>query len=379
MTIFDLLSIFYALLGLRALWTVAKNWRALTDAQLTAFDRRLANELAFFVLVPIGVLLHEFGHALATYQVGGTIDWLGGGFHYALFYGYVIPEGNFTPFQEWWIALSGNLVSVLYGAIPLLFIRFTDKAWIKYTLLAFARIQIGWSLVGYPLLTLTGIDSDWSIIYSTRTLFVSAPLFVVHVGLVFGLWWLDRSVWVRRWEVGLYAGAGQTLRALEATVASRPGAIDPLLARGRYYATQGQPDLAIADYKAALKNDPENPRALFSLGELRLNAKRYTEAERNFRAALTRADSDPAISGPIHYGLAMCLYHRGASAEAIEEFDQAIARRPEVAEFYFWRGLARRASHDEINARADFTHAAELAAPLNPALAQQARELAGTP
>jgi Zn-dependent protease len=120
-SLFDLLSLFYAFLGVRALWTLAKNWRAFTDAELTAFDRRLATEIAFFVFIPIGVFLHELGHAAATYQVGGTIDWFGGGFHYALFYGYVIPEGRFTALQDWWISLAGNLVSVVYGFLPLIF------------------------------------------------------------------------------------------------------------------------------------------------------------------------------------------------------------------------------------------------------------------
>ncbi|MCI0476439.1 MAG: M50 family metallopeptidase, partial [Anaerolineales bacterium] len=114
MPLFDIISLLYAFLGVRALWTLAKNWRAFTDAELTAFDRRLASDIAFFVFIPIGVFLHELGHALATLQVGGQVV----EFHYALFYGYVVPRGNFTPLQEWWIALSGNLVSVLFGFVP---------------------------------------------------------------------------------------------------------------------------------------------------------------------------------------------------------------------------------------------------------------------
>jgi len=147
MQLFDLLSLFYAFLGVRAISTAIRNWRAFTDDQLTAFDRRLASELAFFVLVPIGVLFHELGHAAATYQVGGSINWLGGGFHYALFFGYVIPLGRFTALQDWWIALSGNLVSIAYGFLPLIFLRFAPRVWQKYLLLAFARIQLGWSVI----------------------------------------------------------------------------------------------------------------------------------------------------------------------------------------------------------------------------------------
>ena len=378
-TLFDLLALFYVFVGLRAIWTLIKNWRAFTDDALTAFDRNLASQLAFFLFVPIGVLLHELGHAVATYQVGGTVDWLGGGFHYALFWGYVVPEGRFTLLENWWIALSGNLVSVLFGFLPLLFLPFAKKAWVKYTILTFARIQLGWSLIGYPLLTLTGIDSDWSTIYSTRTLLVSAPVFVAHVALVVTLFLVDRSRWLKRWETRLYAG-GEQLRALDNAITARPGVVDPIVARGNFFASQGQVELAIEDYNAALKLDPQNPRVLFNIGQIRLIQKNYAEAEKNFRAALARADSDPQIAGRVHYGLALALYHRGKAKEAVAEFNQAIARVSDIAEFYYWRGLALRQTRDDVAARNDFTRAAEMAALTNPALAQQARHmLSSTP
>ncbi len=378
MGLFDLLSLFYAALGIRAVWTLAKNWRAFTDDALTPFDRQLASQIAFFVFIPIGVFFHELGHAVATYQVGGTIDWLGGGFHYALFYGYVIPQGNFTPLQDWWIALSGNLVSVLYGFIPLIFLRFTNKVWIKYTIYSFAAIQLGWSLIGYPLITLTGIDSDWTTIYSMRTLAVSAPLFVAHVALVIVLWRIYRSARVRRWEVSLYAGVAQQLPALDAAIAARPSAVDPLITRGNFFAAQGKPDLAVDDYRAALKIDPQSSRAWYNIGQIRLAQKRYTDAEKNFRTAAVHAGNDPQLTARAHYGLALCLFQRGGAANAIPEFDQAIAHDPSIPEFYLWRGTARRATNDGANARVDFARAAQLAATTNPELAARAREMMNT-
>ncbi len=389
-TLFDLLSVFYVFVGARAIVTLVRHWRAFIDDELTAFDRRLAGELAFFVFVPIGVFLHELGHAAATYQMGGTIDWLNGGFHYALFWGYVVPEGDFSRLQDWWIALSGNLVSVAYGLLPLALLPLTRKAWIQYTILSFARIQLAWSLVGYPLLTLTGIDSDWSTIYSTRTLSVSAPLFVVHAALVAGLWLLDHSRRVRRWEAGLYAGHGEALRALDAAVdthydkksrtvgipgAVSPAALDALLARGNFYASHEHFDLALGDYRTALQIDPQNVRAQFNIGHLLTLRKNWAAAEKYFRAMFPRAESDSQIAGRAHFGLGLCLYHRGKMPEAIQEFDQAIARIPEVAELYYWRGLARRVRRDDPGAREDFRRAAVLAGESNPELAQEARAL----
>lgn len=389
-TLFDLLSLFYVAIGIRALWTLYKNRRAFTDAELTSFDRRLAGELAFFVFVPIGVLFHELGHAAATYQAGGSIDWLGGGFHYALFWGYVIPEGDFSILQGWWIALAGNLVSVLYGFLPLLFLPAVKRAWMKYTILSFSRIQLGWSLVGYPLLTLTGIDGDWSTIYSSRTLALSLPLFVLHVALVAGLWWLDRSAWLKRWELRLYADT-EPLRSLDTVIATYfdkssksvrvtgsaqpPDALDALIARGSFFASHNQFDLALNDYRTALQVDPQNLRALYNIGQIHLQKRRLHEAEKVFRAALKARQGNPQITARLHYGLALSLYQRGKANDALGEFDQAILGVPDIPEFYFWRGLARRQMRDNACARADFERASALSAESNPALAQEAREM----
>ncbi len=389
-TLFDLLSLFYVVIGARALWNLAKNWRAFTNGTLTAADKRLASDLAFFVFIPIGVLLHELGHAAATYQVGGTLDWLGGGFHYALFWGYVIPRGEFTPLQDWWIALSGNVVSVLYGFLPLVLLPFAHKTWQKYTLLTWARIQLGWSLVGYPLLTFAGFEGDWTTIYFTSPL-LGIPVFVTQVGLVVTLWLIDRSEWVKRWEMKLNPGVAEQLRLLDAGIATHfdkssrslrvsprsapPEAIEAILARGNFFASHGQVELARADYRAALEVDPKNPRALFNLGQLEMMRKNYTAAEQKFRAILKAAENNTQIAGRAHYGLALCLYQRGKAKQSIAEFDQAIVHVPNIPEFYYWRGLAYRATRDDTNARSDLTRAAELAAATNPPLAEQARSM----
>lgn len=362
MQLFDLLSLFYAFLGIRAVWTLAQNWRAFTDDSLTSFDRRLANEIAFFVFIPIGVFLHELGHAAATYQVGGTIDWFGGGFHYALFYGYVIPKGHFTLLEDWWISLAGNLVSIVYGFVPLIFLRMTNPAWIKYTILSFARIQLGWSLVGYPLLTFAGFEGDWQTIYFAIPI-LGAAVLVAQASLVIGLFLLDRSALVKRWEVSLYAGAREQLRQLDATIAARPGALDPIIARGNFFASQNQFALALADYRAALKLDPQNPRALYNIAQIRLMQKRYSDAEHHLRAALARAESDSGLAARVHFGLGLCWYHRAGAKRALPEFDAAIARDATVPEFFFWRGTARRALGDETNAQNDFKRAEELGNP----------------
>ncbi len=379
MQLFDLLSLIYVFLGVRTVWTLARHWRAFTDAKLTAFDRQLASQIAFFVFIPIGVFLHELGHAAATYQFGGTIDWLGGGFHYALFYGYVIPQGRFTVLQDWWISLAGNLVSIVYGFIPLILLKFFDKPWLKFTLLAFARIQLGWSLVGYPLITFAGFEGDWQTIYFAIPI-LGGAVFIVQATLAVALWLFDRSARVKRWEFNLDGSVTEPLRELDAAIAARAHSVDPLIARGNFFVERNQVELAIADYRAALKLDAQNPRALFNLAQIRLLQKRFTDAEKYFRAALVRASvsSDRQLTARSHFGLGMALYHRGDARQAVREIGEAIARVPGVAGFHYWRGIAYRAINAKADSRADFTRALELAENTDPQLAAQAREMLST-
>ena len=71
--LFDFLSIIYVLRSIAVLVQVVRGWRGFWDADVTPADRRLANEAAFYVFIPLGVFLHEAGHAVATWSVGGTV------------------------------------------------------------------------------------------------------------------------------------------------------------------------------------------------------------------------------------------------------------------------------------------------------------------
>ncbi|MCH7928445.1 MAG: hypothetical protein IID03_10765 [Candidatus Dadabacteria bacterium] len=72
-TAFDLISIFYCVIAIGVIRRLIKNWEPFWDDVITPFDTRLVTEVSFFILIPIGVLLHELGHAVATWQAGGTV------------------------------------------------------------------------------------------------------------------------------------------------------------------------------------------------------------------------------------------------------------------------------------------------------------------
>ena len=62
------------------------------DLNFTPADRALVDQAAFFILLPISVALHEFGHALGVWGFGGeVID-----FGYYVFAGYVSYDAPFT-------------------------------------------------------------------------------------------------------------------------------------------------------------------------------------------------------------------------------------------------------------------------------------------
>lgn len=370
MGLFDLISVLYALMGLRTLATAWQNRRALTDAELTAPDRAILSQLAFFVLVPPGVLMHELGHALATLQLGGHVA----EFHFALFYGYIVPVGSFSALGEWWIALSGNLVSIVYGllALPLLFV--VRAAWQKYLLLAFARVQLTWALIGYPLFTLLGFG-DWTTIYNPATWQVGLPFGVFHALLILGLWLLNRNAGVKRWELSLFAGMSERLGQTERNLAAQPENANGLVDRGNLYAQNNMLDAAQQDYTRALRMDPGNPRALYNLGQIDLGRKQFRSAETRFRAALDRAVGDARLATALNYALGLALFQQGKREEAVAAFDRALGYEPEVPEFHYWRGMALRALRQDVRARAAFQRAADLASGTDPALAQQARNM----
>jgi hypothetical protein len=216
LNLLDAIAVIYLIIGVRTAFLAWRERATLTDGELTPRDRYLLGQLAFFVLVPPGVLLHEVGHALATIQVGGQVA----GFHYALFYGYVIPQGSFTLLQEWWIALSGNLVSILYGLAAIPLIPRVQAKWAKYLLLAFVRVQLTWALIGYPLLTLVGFG-DWQTIYGPQTWLVGIPFGIAHLGLIVALYLVNRSPRLRIWEASLFAESTESLQKVRHT---HPGA-----------------------------------------------------------------------------------------------------------------------------------------------------------
>lgn len=163
------------------LYQLNKNWRTFWNDELSAQDRQLAVGLAFFLLVPIGVLLHEIGHMLAAWS---TNSWVLG-LHYFVYWGYVeyVPSSN-SPLLEWYVSLAGNFVSYVLGIGCLAAGIFATrlKEVVRVMLAQLGVLEMAQTLVLYPLISLDpAFDGDWDSIYSFRAPLASGLTLAVHI------------------------------------------------------------------------------------------------------------------------------------------------------------------------------------------------------
>mgnify|MGYP005843528865 FL=1 len=180
--LFQLASLLLAIVSIRVLVTTARNRRALFDETLTPGDRQQLSEAAFFLLLPLGVLLHELGHVVAVWLAGGQVV----GFGFLFFLGWVEHTGSYTPAELYWIALAGNLVSLGLGlaALALALVGPFGRA-VNWLLLVFGGLELGTTLVFYPLLDLVSdLHGDWATIYRAGTPLLSGVTALLHAGLV---------------------------------------------------------------------------------------------------------------------------------------------------------------------------------------------------
>jgi hypothetical protein len=202
---FILISLFYAVIGVRVVTQVVQRRRELFDRRFTIADRSLVDQAAFFILVPISVALHELGHAVAVWLAGGTVT----GFGYFVFAGYVSYRGFIGDSQVILIALAGSFVNVVLSGIAIGFVFLKKpplRAAYNELLLQFALLSGANALIFYPLIdVLGGLDGDWSQIYFGDVPALSVAILVAHVAILGLVWWGWRNARVMR-EVNRLTG-----------------------------------------------------------------------------------------------------------------------------------------------------------------------------
>jgi hypothetical protein len=178
------------MLGLAALATavsLGRSWKEFRDDDFTPRDRSLANQAAVFLVPPVVVLLHELGHVVAAVAVGARVT----SFDYGFFEGSVGVAGNITRAEDLFVALAGNVAGALAGVSLLLVgtrARSLPRA-VRHLLLVGGLLEVGFTLVGYPVLSLTTRFGDWLVVYDfDSTPGLSLAVAVVHAAVLAGLW-----------------------------------------------------------------------------------------------------------------------------------------------------------------------------------------------
>ncbi len=163
------------------LYQLGKNWRTFWNDELSGQDRQLAGSVAFFMLVPIGVLLHELGHIMAAWSTNSQVL----GLHYFVYWGYVeyIPATS-SPLLEWYVSLAGNFVTYALGIICLAAAIFALrlKEVVRVMLAQLGVLEMAQTLVLYPLISIDpAFDGDWDTIYSFDAPLASGLTLAVHI------------------------------------------------------------------------------------------------------------------------------------------------------------------------------------------------------
>lgn len=190
MPAFSIISLLYVLLGIRVVWMIGKSWSTVWDRNFTPQDRVLVNQASFFFLIPISVLLHELGHAVAVWGFGREV--IGWGFYgFAGFVQY-IPAGM-SDFQQTIVSAAGSIVNlilclaaigvVIYKKPPL-------RAAYNELLIGFAFISGANAFVVYPVLDLlSGLNGDWRQMYSSGVPWLTAIIVMVQAAVLVAGWW----------------------------------------------------------------------------------------------------------------------------------------------------------------------------------------------
>lgn len=350
----DAISLLYALRSLYVLQRLFKNWRAFWDAEVSAADRALANDLAFFVFIPLGVFLHEAGHALATWQVGGQVA----EFQWRVFWGFIVPSGTFTPVQDWWIAFSGPLVSILIGLVPISFLLWVRRGVWSELLYAYIKHELFYALVWYPVLSFIGFGGDWVKIYDFSISPYAQITLGVHLALLFSLWRLNQSAWVSQWRLAREPEAWAAWQQLQAEARASPGAVKPLAQLAFLADRMKEHALASHYLKQAKRVSPDHPEVKVAQAFIAYGRKEYRQATTAAEAALA-GNLAPQVRANLHRILAFSFMEAGRQEKALAQFNLALDSSPTDSNLYYWRAILKRAMRRRDEACLDFEAAAQ--------------------
>ncbi len=361
------IDIIFGLAVLGTLFMLVRGWRTLWDADFTAGDRRLATQCAVFLVPPIVVLIHELGHVLGAWMVGGRVL----GFHYGLIEGSVSVDGGLSAARFWWVALAGNVIGSAAGLAMVVAGASSARMprALRRILIIGGLFEVGFQLVLYPLISLSARFGDWQAIYDfTATPALSAATAAIHVAALVGLWrWWRTSL--RRTLFSIDFALDAEVAGLESAMAASPQDPQPAMELAVVYARNGEMSLA----REVLDTAATNPslagaaaaRLHLARARLALIEDRWSQAYLAAQDGLAALHTNGAAlhtNGTDHGGeVAQRLWANvGIALASMDRPDQAIAafahvQRPVADDprLLYTRGLARIAIGDHAGGQAD--------------------------
>lgn len=120
---------------------------------------------------------------------------------------------------------------------------------------------------------------------------------------------------------------------------------------------EGQPEKAIQTLARAIELDPDSAQAIQLIADLLIRQGREAEAEEY----LARMPEGAELPPDMLINIGIRRYNEGQTEEAIDNFTQVVEARPEMAEPYYYRGLAYLGGGQNDLAAADLNRFLELA------------------
>ncbi len=295
---FGLLSIFYLFLGVRFLLQFIPRRKEIFDDNFTPYDRSMTGQAAFFVLLPISVALHELGHAICIWAMGGQV--LDFGFYF--FSGFVSydPSG-FSDVQRTLIAFAGTFVNLLLIVLALAVVflkRPPLRAPWNELLLQFVFISGINALIFYPAMdVLMGMSGDWTQMYQSGVPWLTAIIVIIQVGFIAAGYWGWRNPGIRA-RIATLTGQpqGANMRiGFGGQQNARPAQVDPASLTGNEKTVAGAMNRVAAGWtpKPSMRIDRGQGNSVASM------IWQSQDADRTV-AVVVRPNGETAVVGNVH-------------------------------------------------------------------------------
>ncbi|MCP4428392.1 MAG: hypothetical protein GY803_28220 [Chloroflexi bacterium] len=325
--LFNIFSLIYIFRSLQLTATVWREWSTIRQEPLNPRKKSLAEQASFFIAVPIGVFLHELGHALAVWLFGGEVLEFG----YRVFWGYVLHPRTGVPAQEWFISLAGTLASLLFGVAIWLALKNNVSSSLRYFGLRALRFQGYFSTIYYPIFTLLGFEEDWKMIYDFgATPILSGLTIPFHLGLVLLFYWGDRTGWFERPSHQTISDRDQ-FTSLRQQASLEPHNTRLQLQYIDALRQSGAINQAKTKLKAFIRQNPDSGTAYLQLAVLDIANKSQIpkRASQHLRQALNLGLPNPSSLAYAHQLLGKYNLDRNQPEEAIIQLNQALAQKVE--------------------------------------------------